>query len=337
MMEIKPALSVVVIGRNEGNRLVRCLESIKAMDLGGEIEIIYVDSASTDDSVNRAKQLGARVVIVKPERPSAALGRNAGWRAAKAPYVLFLDGDTILANDFVQTAINEFADPRTAVVFGHRREIATQKSWYNRALDLDWVSPVGPADYCGGDALIRRSVLEEVDGYDENLIAGEEPEMCARMRAQGYSILHIDAAMTGHDLAITRFSQYWKRAFRTGHAYAEVSQQLQNTSTPLWVRESKGNLVRGSVLFLLLASVPFTAAIFISFIPFILAAAFFTVLVFRTALKVGWKSENWTTRLLYGLHSHFQQIPILFGQLSYWYDHAKGVRRQLIEYKGVSS
>jgi cellulose synthase/poly-beta-1,6-N-acetylglucosamine synthase-like glycosyltransferase len=297
------------------------------------VEIIYVDSDSTDDSVTQAKALGATVITVHPERPSAALGRNAGWRAAHASFVLFLDGDTILAPDFVARAIASFDDQRIAVVCGNRREIDTKASWYNRALDLDWISPAGPADYCGGDALIRRSVLVAVNGYDESLIAGEEPEMCARIRGLGYTVLHLDEPMTGHDLAITKFSQYWKRAFRTGHAYAEVSRHLRRSATPLWEREAKANLLRASLLLTLLLAALAATALFRSLIPLVLGAALIAALVIRTAAKNGWKSDNWVTRLLYGLHSHLQQLPIFFGQLSFWRDHSKGTRRQLIEYK----
>ena len=128
-----PAVTVVVIGRNEGDRLARCLDSVHAMRYPSDrVEIIYVDSDSTDDSVRLAKCKDAIVLEVKPERPAAAIGRNAGWRAADTEFVLFLDGDTILDPDFLGRAMAEFADPAVAVVFGHRREIDTRGSLYNR-------------------------------------------------------------------------------------------------------------------------------------------------------------------------------------------------------------
>ena len=229
-----PKLSVVIIGRNEGERLLRCLDSVAAMnDIGGMVQVIYVDSNSTDDSVEKARARGAEVLEVKPERPAAAIGRNAGWKAASAPIVLFLDGDTILDPTFVAESLRHFEDPQVAIVWGHRREIDTAGSLYNRVLDLDWVYPPGESEFCGGDALMRRSVLEEVGGYDDTLIAGEEPEMCRRIRTRGYTILHVDHPMTGHDLAMTRFKQYWKRAFRAGHAYAEVAERFRGTDMPL--------------------------------------------------------------------------------------------------------
>lgn len=333
-MSDTPKLSVVIIGRNEGERLLRCLDSVAAMDaIGGSVQVIYVDSDSTDDSVQRARERGAEVLQVKPERPAAAVGRNAGWKAARAPIVLFLDGDTILDPTFVAESLRHFEDPQVAIVWGHRREIDTAGSLYNRVLDLDWVYPTGESEFCGGDALIRRSVLEKVGGYDDTLIAGEEPEMCRRIRSKGFTILHVDHPMTGHDLAMRRFGQYWKRAFRAGHAYAEVAERFRGTDLPLWEDDVRRNTMRG--LFFLGA--PFLAlAVSIGLRspwPFVALLGLFALLALRTAMKIGWKSRDPLTRLLYGIHSHFQQVPIFFGQLSYRRDRRAGRRRMLIDYK----
>jgi cellulose synthase/poly-beta-1,6-N-acetylglucosamine synthase-like glycosyltransferase len=258
------------------------------------------------------------------------VGRNAGWRVARGEFVLFLDGDTVLHPDFVARALAEMTDPAVAVVWGHRREMAPGQSVYVRVLDLDWVYPPGPSAFCGGDALMRRDTLEAVGGFDDSLIAGEEPELSRRIRARGQHILHIDAPMTLHDLAITRFSAYWRRAFRAGHAYAEVSARFKDSADPLWRADARRNLVHGSALLaapaLFAASLawpPLTAAL-------ILGGA---ALVARTARRCRWKTPDSGTRLLYALHAHFQQVPILFGQLSQRLDARRGRRRALIEYK----
>lgn len=328
-----PILAVVIIGRNEGERLVRCLESVRTMaDPGGPVEVIYVDSASTDGSPQRAAALGAQVLTVRPERPSAALGRNAGWRAAQAPFVLFLDGDTILHPRFVVEALPELQDSTIAVVWGHRREIHPEASWYNRALDLDWIYPPGITEFCGGDAIMRRAALSEVDGFDAGLIAGEEPELCQRLRARGYRILHVDRPMTGHDLAMTQWRQYWRRAVRAGHAYAEMAARFRGTATPLWQVDARRNLIRGGILLLSLLLAIGGALCGSLAIPLLVAAGWLA-LALRTAIKVGWKSRDPWTRFLYGLHSHLQQIPILVGQMGYHWDRWRGQRRGLIEYK----
>ena len=333
-------VSVVVIGRNEGERLARCLESIAGMRREGfEVETVYVDSASTDGSPDRARALGARVLEVHPERPCAAVGRNAGWRAARGESVLFLDGDTLLHPDFVARSLPELTG-RVAVVWGHRRESDPAASIYNRVLDLDWIYPPGSSEFCGGDALMRRDVLEEVGGYDEGLIAGEEPEMCRRMRAKGWTIYHADRPMTLHDLAMKSLSAWWRRALRAGHAYAEVSERFRGTGMPLWEEDARRNVVRGGALAALLSAGVLGAIVLLAFrpalspVPLGLAAGVVVLLAARTGWKARWKGGGAATLFLYGLHSQLQQLPILAGQLAQRRDARAGRRRGLIEYKG---
>ena len=327
-------VAVVVIGRNEGQRLVDCLASVRAADWGDCVfELIYVDSNSTDASCDHARQAGARVIEVKPLRPTAAVGRNAGWRATSAAQVLFLDGDTLLVPDFVRAARAALAEnAQRAVVWGHRRERRTEASVYNRVLDLDWVYPPGETEFCGGDALFVRSALVQVGGFNETLIAGEEPELCARLRQGGWRIQHIDAPMTYHDLAMTRWRQYWLRAERAGHAYAEVSHRLAGTSTPLWQHEKRRNRLHSLVLLLYfsLALVGLATQQWLA-VSLVLAAG--AAVVVRSAWRARWKSGNPGTLLLYALHSHVQQLPIAWGQVRWLWSRRKGQARELIDYK----
>jgi glycosyltransferase involved in cell wall biosynthesis len=327
-------LSVVIIGRNEGKRLKRCLESIAGIrGVAGRIELVYSDSGSTDGSPELAKSFGADVIAVNAERPTAALGRNAGLSRAHAPYILFLDGDTVLDPDFARTALDALQnDQSIAAVWGHRREIHPELSLYNRVLDLDWIFPPGDAQFCGGDVVMRRSALDEVQGYDPALIAGEEPELCRRLRARGYRILHIDCPMTGHDLAMTAWTQYWRRATRAGHAYAEVSSRFASTEDPFWRAESRANLLRGGFW---MGSFAF-AVLALSVTSWVLAVWVAIVLSFasRSSLKNRWKAPGKPLLLaVYGLHSHLQQIPIFLGQLQFYRDRRRGRKRRLIEYK----
>jgi cellulose synthase/poly-beta-1,6-N-acetylglucosamine synthase-like glycosyltransferase len=278
--------------------------------------------------------LGAKVIRIAPLYPSAAAGRNAGWKAASAPIVLFLDGDTVLAPSFVADSLHHFDDPRIAVVWGHRREINPRGSIFNRVFDLDWIYPVGVSEFCGGDALIRRSVLEEIGGYDEQVIAAEDTEMCLRIRVLGYTVLHVDHAMVGHDLAMTHWSQYWRRSVRTGHGIAEISARSRHTRFPLWQHESRRNIIQGSGILILTAAAPVLSIISQSMIPMAVTAAIVLALAVRTAYRYRWKCPDLATLLLYGLHSHLQQVPILCGQLKYQLDRQAGKIPELIEYKG---
>ena len=328
-------LSVVVIGRNEGPRLERCLASIAAIDhTGFDLETIYVDSASTDNSAQLAAAFGANVIVLNQVRTTAALGRNAGWRAASGNLVIFLDGDTIVnPRFFLQAAAALSRDPSVAVVWGHRREIATATSVYNRVLDLDWIYAPGPVEFCGGDALFRRTVLERTGGFDDMLIAGEEPELCRRITALGYGILHLDAPMTGHDLSITHLNQYWRRATRAGHAFAEVSERFRHTPHPFWLAEARRNRVRG-LGWIVAAGLAVGLSIALrSLLPALAVVCVLGLLAWRTAYKARWKTSGSTTLLLYGVHSQLQQIPIFVGQLQFFVARRRGTQRGLVEYK----
>lgn len=325
---MKTLLSVVIIGRNEGERLSRCLASVKAMQpVAGEVEIIYVDSGSTDDSLERARTSGAQTVALRSVRPTAAIGRNAGWRASHGEWILFLDGDTALDKRFACAALDAARnDARIAAVWGHRREMFPNANLFHRALDLDWVYRPGWSEFCGGDALMRREALEQTGGFDETLIAGEEPELCLRLRSAGYRILHIDAPMTLHDLAVSRWSQYWRRAFRAGYAYAQMAFRSRSGRLRLWAGESRANVVRTLALGALLAALCTPGAA-----P--AAAGALLLLTLRSAFKARWKSDNRFSLLCYGVHSHLQQLPIFLGQAAFWWDQVRQRWRGLIEYK----
>jgi GT2 family glycosyltransferase len=243
-------VGVVVIGRNEGARLVRCLASLRTQ----AAHRVYVDSNSTDDSVAQAERLGADVLTLDPSLPfTAARARNAGWRALLAAqpdvrFVQFVDGDCEVNADWIATARAHLqAHPSVAAVAGRRRERFPDASVYNQLCDIEWDTPVGPALACGGDALMRADALQGVGGYRDDLIAGEEPELCVRLRAAGWQIHRIDAEMTLHDAAMTRFAQWWKRTLRGGYAFAEGA-HLHGARHGHWVREARSAAVWGLAL-----------------------------------------------------------------------------------------
>ncbi|HEV2275799.1 MAG TPA: glycosyltransferase family 2 protein, partial [Acidobacteriaceae bacterium] len=207
-----------------------------------------------------------------------------------------------------------------------------ERSIYNRVLDLDWVIRPGWTEFCGGDVVMRRSALDRAGGYDASLIAGEEPELCRRLRALGYRILHIDRPMTGHDLEMTRWSQYWRRATRAGHAYAEVSRRFRASADPFWIAESRGNWLRGGFWILSLAAA--VVALARTPIPLAVWISLAGLLAMRSAWKNRWKAPGKPGLLLaYGVHSHLQQLPIFLGQLKYVLNRRRGRQGKLIEYK----
>ncbi|MCF8209018.1 MAG: glycosyltransferase [Rhodoferax sp.] len=326
-------VSVVVIGRNEGARLERCLQSVQHADWGDTShELIYVDSLSTDTSVVRAQALGAQVLVLDDARPCAAKARNLGWQAARGAHILFLDGDTELHPEFVARALATLVDASLCAVWGHRRESRPAQSLYTTVLDLDWVYPTGRTLYFGGDVLVRRAALAQVGGFDPSLKAGEEPELCARLRAAGWEIEHIDAPMTLHDLAVTSFRAYWLRAYRSGIAYAEVAQRMRMQGDGLWQHESQRDFRHG----LLFAAAPLLLAgawwVDTALVLTLLVMA--VLFVARTALRCAWKAPGqWLLCTQYAVHAHFQKIPALFGQLKWRQAARRDTEIALVDYK----
>lgn len=325
-----PPISVVVIGRNEGERLTRCLESIRAADYPGDsIQLIYVDTDSTDDSCERAERLRATVIPIHPQRPSAAAGRNAGLCVAKFDLVQFLDGDTILNRDWLRRAVAALADPTLAGVFGRREELAKEATIYNFWAHHDWYGSSGPATNCGGDVLFRKQALDAVGGYDESLIAGEEMDLCHRIRAKtGLGMFALDASMTLHDMNMTRLRQYWRRCVRTGHAYAEVGGRYADLRS--WRRTRWRNLAHA------LATPVAAVASLVLWSPWPVVA--WIVLVgmawFRNAWRMRSRFGTLRDALRYSASHYLAKTPIALGQCSYWFRSAfKKPPRRLIEYR----
>jgi len=215
---------IVAIGRNEGARLVRCLASLGARD----VPVVYVDSGSKDGSQQVARDAGARLVELDSHTPfTAARARNVGWRELLRmqpglEFVQFVDGDCELASGWTDVAVRALdVDASLAVVFGRRRERNRNATPWNRLCDMEWDVSPGRVLSCGGDAMVRVRALAEVGGYEDSLIAGEEPDLCFRLRGRGWQVECIAAEMTLHDADMHRFSQWWRRSVRWGHVLAE--------------------------------------------------------------------------------------------------------------------
>lgn len=235
-------VGVVIIGRNEGDRLINCLHSLQQYMPNA----VYVDSASTDNSKEAAAAIGAHVVVLDMSQPfTAARARNVGFACLIAFYpriewVQFIDGDCVINTLWLNKALDFLQDQSEfAVVCGRRKELFPNKSIYNQLCDLEWNTPIGQAKACGGDALMRADVFSLVGGFRESLIAGEEPELCVRIRQSGYKIWRLDADMTYHDAAIYHFSQWWKRTLRGGYAFAEGASLHGGAPEFHWAAETK--------------------------------------------------------------------------------------------------
>lgn len=237
---VDPKLGVVVIGRNEGERLKACLAS-----LNGVAALVYVDSGSQDGSLGYAAAQGIDTIALTSDRPfTAARARNAGIRhlIARNPGIEFIqtiDGDCTMAPHWLDvSAATLRASDSVSTMFGRLRERFPHHSVYNRICDDEWNVPIGEVESCGGIALHRVATWAAAGGFNEALIAGEEPDLCLRLRRAGWSITRIDADMGDHDANILRFAQWWRRTVRAGFAYADHVWRHRSVSLPSWKRQT---------------------------------------------------------------------------------------------------
>ena len=320
-------VGIVAIGRNEGTRLKLCLQSVPKSILA-----VYVDSGSTDGSDLWARDFGADLVRLDLSTPfTAARARNAGFRRLTEAmpdvrFVQFVDSDCELARDWLAEALNFLQQhDDVAAVFGRRRERFPDRSVYNQLCDWEWDGSEGDARSCGGDVMLRAAALQAVGGYRNSLIAGEEPELCVRLRAAGWRIVRLGAEMTLHDAAMTRFSQWWRRTRRSGYAFAEGAHLHGAPPERHWVWESRRAWLWGIYLPLFCFAAGFWMMPW-GFVSF----AVYPVQMLRQAVRGEGSFRERATKAFFQLLGRF---PEALGQVQFLRDRLLGRSTVLIEYK----
>lgn len=324
-------IGLVIIGRNEGDRLRSCLLSV----IEQTSNIVYVDSGSTDGSVALAQSLAVEVVQLDLSIPfTAARARNAGFFHLLTinqhlELVQFVDADCEVFPGWLEQAQNFLVNnPAYVVVCGRRRERFPQATIYNRLCDAEWDTPIGEATACGGDAMMRVSALQQVGGFNPTLIAGEEPELCVRLRQQGWKILRLDADMTLHDAAMTKFSQWWQRSLRAGHAYAEGSWLHGHSPQRHWVKETKSIWFWGLILPLLTLS-----TIYPSHGWSLLLLLGYPLMIYKIYRYLQQRNYSTKDTTIYAVACLASKLPQVQGQIKFHLNRLLGQKINLIEYK----
>jgi glycosyltransferase involved in cell wall biosynthesis len=330
MTQELPAISIVVIGRNEGERLVRCLKSVREADYPADkLELIYVDTDSVDDSCAAAAELGAKVIAIHPDRPTAGAARNAGLHAASHELIQFLDGDTILDVSWLKKAVDVMRDADVTCVFGRLEEVSPGASIYNFWAHHDWYFPPGRVEACGGVAMFRRPVLLEAGGYDSSLIAGEERDLCFRLiRDQNATIICLDELMALHDIHMTRFRQYWRRAVRAGYTYAQIS--ARHPGIKSWRRTCRRNVLHACAA---AAAIVLSLALW-RVLPVAVWLSLLALAMVRNALRCRHRVGSTGGALLYAVHHLLCKLPAVVGYVDFYFRRLRGAGpKRLMEYR----
>ena len=327
------SIGLVVIGRNEGQRLLLSLQSMQS----SRCPIVYVDSGSSDNSVEIARPLVSCLHQLDPQTPfSAARARNEGFEQLMAlfptlQFIQFVDGDCVICEGWLAAAAAAMQqDNKRAAIVGHLQELNPELSVYNRMCAMEWRSPAGDLTNfgaLGGISMIRADVFKQLGGFKANVIAGEDSEFGVRLSLAGYKVTKIDHLMAIHDANMTTFQQWWKRAVRGGHAIGQRSDLNGNTVAQDCVKERKSTLVWGVflpilALFLLIFAGPWSLLILFAYV-------FLAAKVYFYRRKQG---ENSRDALTYAQYMPFVKMANGLGLLKFYVNKTKH-SYEIIEYK----
>ncbi|HAX76126.1 MAG TPA: glycosyltransferase [Cyanobacteria bacterium UBA11372] len=333
MSSLYKKIGVVVIGRNEGSRLIRSLESV----VDKSRPVVYVDSGSTDGSCQVARDRNVEVVELDMSVPfTAARARNAGFdrlreKYPEVEYVQFIDGDCEVVPGWIEAATETLDNSRDVVaVCGWRRERYPERSVYNRICDVEWrIGPVGEILCFGGDVMIRAAALAAVGGYNPKVIAAEDDELGVRLRQNGGKLRRIDQNSTLHDAEMHRLSQWWQRAKRCGYAYALVSHMHGALPERKFIKEVRDTWLWGAIfpLAALAMMLPTKGISLIAFGRYPLSAL---RTIDKTRRRQGF---SWKDSIAWGLSCAMSSFPQAFGAVKFHRDRLQNKQHEIIEYK----
>jgi glycosyltransferase involved in cell wall biosynthesis len=319
-------VGVVVIGRNEGQRLELCLDSIQR----AEVPCVYVDSQSTDNSVDEAKKRNITSVVLDDSSPvNASRARNTGFATITElypdiDYVHFIDADCELDSGWLPKAIAALDDDSSVeIVCGRLHEKYRNESIYMRLCDIDWYVPAGFVARCGGIFTVRKGVFSALEGFDTTLIAGADPEFCLRLTKGGGKVLALDADMGTHDSAMYHFSQWWNRCTKVGFGYANGAKWGS------WQKQARSALVWGAALplFILMGSL-FISPLFLGLLGLYGIQIY---RVYKSGIDIG--TSNAYDKYLYAQFCVLAKFPEAKGVIRYFVNSIKGKQQKIIEYK----
>ncbi|MDA8077334.1 MAG: glycosyltransferase family 2 protein [Nitrospiraceae bacterium] len=233
--------SVIIPTHNAGQTLAGLLKAVRQQTV--PCEIIVVDSFSTDDTAGIASSFGAAVKNVGQGGFGHGSSRNLGWRAAAGDVIVYLTQDALPADDQAIARLTVYLDDRNVgAVFGRQlpRPGAGPFGAHARLFNYPGKSRIVTlADrermgirtpfFSNSFSAYRRSVLEEIGGFDEQVIMGEDVCAAGRLLLKGYGIAYAADAAVCHSHDYTVFGEF-SRYFDIGVFHATES----------WLAESFG-------------------------------------------------------------------------------------------------
>jgi cellulose synthase/poly-beta-1,6-N-acetylglucosamine synthase-like glycosyltransferase len=184
-------VSLVIPGRNVAGTIRQCLEAVvPLLERGALAEVIFVDDGSTDDSREVVAAFPVRC-LAGPARGAGA-ARNLGWRSARSPLIWFVDADCVVEPDALERLLPHMQDPRVGGVsgsYGNMRPESLLACLIHEEIIDRHLRMGDRVNFAATfNVLYRRGVLEQIGGFDERFLKGQDAELSWRVLAAGYEI-----------------------------------------------------------------------------------------------------------------------------------------------------
>lgn len=256
-MDRSLSCSVIIPVHNGAKTLGRCLDALAAQTGAlGELEVIVVDDASTDGTVEVAQTHGVRVLTL-PLQQGAAVARNAGVAETQGEVLLFIDADCEAAPDWCQEMLRPLGAPDVCAVYGAYR--SRQTGWVARLAQAEFDERYArlvlrqSIDFLGTHAAaIRRNAFLQVGRFRTNLPTGEDMELAFRLSRRGYRITFAPQAIVYHEHRAT-LQSYLRTKVLRGYGRtliyaAHPAKAVADDYTPPWLKLQVAGMVAAAVM-----------------------------------------------------------------------------------------
>ncbi len=196
-------VSIVLRVKNEGRTLGRVLAGVKRQRFKGDIELIVVDSGSTDNTLEIARAHNCRIFHIKPEDFSWGYSLNYGAEKSSGEFIVYVSGHCVPVNDrWLDTLLAPFEDARVGGVYSRHIPLPEIDPFEAIELEYFWFppgknKPVESDSFSNASCAIRRETLEAVR-FDETLLLCEDGEWAMRARKAGWKIMYQPRSQVYH-------------------------------------------------------------------------------------------------------------------------------------------
>jgi glycosyltransferase involved in cell wall biosynthesis len=213
-------ISFITIGQNEGLNLLSCIKSIyRAIEYCNlkDYEIIYVDSNSSDNSIELVSTYKEVMIFKLTGKCNAALARNTGASEAKGEILFFIDGDIELSPSFLHLVMPEGNKLIYSFISGNllnrihdsNGNLVREELGYSKVRARDKKTPVS-----GGVFLIERELWDTVGGMRTKYTSGEDPDLSLRLAKSGWFLIRRDEILgIHHTISYYDDKRFWSRFF----------------------------------------------------------------------------------------------------------------------------